>query len=114
MYAALVRCKVAVPQYLPRVRTRCPMIHKRSEWCTSRPEFTGFSVIDAEAPDFVRQVVAFNQSPFGTTGKLQLDSQQGVITYEGHLAYGSDDGPWRAGIGRGGELVHGRRTGPTK
>lgn len=29
----------------------------------------------------------------------------GLFAYDGHLAYGRESGPWRAGIGRGGELV---------
>lgn len=28
------------------------------------------------------------------------------VTHDGHLAYGKERGPWRAGIGRGGEFAH--------
>ncbi len=33
-------------------------------------------------------------------------SEEPRRTHDGHLAYGKDRGPWSAGIGLGGDLVH--------
>jgi hypothetical protein len=43
-------------------------------------------------------------APLGHVRKAPSKNKQKA--YEGQRAYGKDAGPWRAGIGRGGELAH--------